>query len=388
MSDVNLSSILVDNKKKNQLTGATISEKNTEQGIDFKNDTVVVSAQNELFCAEDLEKSETAKADSSRMELAHVDEDYNTLMTDYQRVLMQEQLARSATESLTVTQASVFEQLSFVNQEVASLENKKANSEKAVAQSHNLITSLTKEKSEKLAAHDAKISGLNSQISANNRSIQNLNKNKSSASKTISDARSTKSNLEAQLASAQTDADKAAIREAIARQDAIIAKAEQDISNTDAKIAELQAQISNFETQISNERKLKQETREFYSPKIEQATAQLAENENNVNIFTEQLANAVYKQTGLTMQEANISQMIKEAQIYEQSVNAMLKSLEQQIETTEEKQENVTKHKDVAEKKEKDAMNATEMKREKLTEAEIQTKTHAKQKQKNNSFLA
>ena len=120
---VNLSnSILVDNKKRQYAEGANATGRNQAYGVDFKNDTLLVNAKNDVTTAQTIEYLATQDATATRMDSAHAAFDYTTALGTYQRLLVEEQNAKAASESLEVAKTNILTQLTQTNQQVASLE--------------------------------------------------------------------------------------------------------------------------------------------------------------------------------------------------------------------------------------------------------------------------
>lgn len=334
MSNVNVSSLLIETRKKLQ-SASEAGATQTASGIDFANDTVLVSSANEILNAQEIEYSMNAAANEDRLNVEHLNDDFMKAFSQYQAVLNMEQLARNSAEELSVVHSSVLQQLSAANQSVASLELQKNSAANEVSLARQLVSALRQEKSEKIMMHDDNIASYQNQVTSSKLSIGNYNNSINASNSNISNMQNQIGELSMLLEATFIPEEKALIQQKIDNLKAQIEKERANIFEMNKLISEQEKNISQLEGKISKEEKAKSKTETSYNQKIAEAEANLENKEKNYDMLNEKLAEAVYSQTGLTLQEAEMSFKVKEAQIYLQSVSDLLKILSTEMQNIE-----------------------------------------------------
>lgn len=337
MSNVNVSSILIESRKRLQSAGGAEVTQSTS-GIDFANDTVLVSAANELMSAQEFEYSMNAIANDDRLNVEHLNDDFLKTLSQYQAVLNMEQLARNSAEELSIVHSSVLQQLVAANQNVATLEAQRNNAANEVTMASEQLSLLRQEKTQKILMHNDKIDGYNSEILGAKQNISDCERSINKSNSNIANAKTQINSLTSALSLALMPEEKAAIQQQIDNLKAQIRQEEANIELKRQQISSQNDKIAHLEQMIADEENAKSVTIASLDEKISIAEADLEKKENSYNAINEQLANAVYTQTGLTLQEAESAFKVQEAQIYLQSVSDLLKILSFEMSKIEEQQ--------------------------------------------------
>ena len=413
MSDITFSSILIENRKAVRSDNTSVVENDTKaqskNGIDFKNDTILVSAKNEVDYAKGIENSKDLNKSFAKMETEHLNRDYQTTLNQYQNAISLDRIARSATESLATSQSSVLQQLTKSNEEIATLEIQEAEAQKNVNQFNTQISALNVQKSNLVSAHNLKISSLNEQISAKRLNLFNFSSKKTAVSTKLSTSRSSLStansnitSLKNSLGNIPSEAEGAAeqraiILNAISEQESsinsinlTINRYEQEIASLNNQITSTNSTIANLEAQRAQEEAAKAATVAKYNELIGTSEAELALAKAQLETLTQSLANAVYIQTGLTLQAASISKMIKEAQTFEKSTTTMVANADTKMEKLDEKRTTANEKLEEKDQEYQIAQLTTKDKENeyKKTEENEKAKQTKKEEKEQNIFLA
>ena len=412
MSDLTFSSILIENRKivKNNDSNIANEKSKTESGIDFKNDTVLVSAKNEVDYAKGVENTKELNKSFAQMEVDHLDRNYANILNQYQNAITLNTMARAATESLATNQKSILEQLTQSNTDVANAEAAKNDAQANLNQANEKVSYLLSTKNKLVNTHDSKIASLGHAISSIQSNISNKSAQKTSANSALDSAKSKKSSaqstilsLKEQLSSlkgddaevvaqrAELEQKIAAQENIIAQQDATITYQENLIASLEQDIAGLNRNLSEKEAALSQEQASKAATINEYNASISSAEIDAAQAKANLEARSQELADAVYTQTGLTLQAASISKMIKEAQAYEISTRIMLESIQKEMAALEAKRTEAKEKLDKEDKELQTAKETTQTKEDLYKQTEITTKakyTKKDEEKEQNVFLA
>ncbi len=363
MTNVTFSSILVENKKNNNAEGRRIIQ--TQSGIDFKNDTVIVNAQNDVDYAKGIENSRNNDAVTTKMSLAHIDKEFSTDLAKYTNTLSLQEVAKATSEQLATTQKNTVEQLAQSNAKVANLTAQQANQALAISNLKTEQNTLSQQKAYAVDAANAKIDSTKSAISSLSANRNNLSGNLS--------------NLNNQLSAIQDTDPEAETKRAQLRA---------SINSCKSQIADLEAQIAAKRNELNQAEAAKAETTARYDALLSAKASQIAKAENEHKTTTNNLAQEVYTQTGLNLKAALEASKVVEAQLFETSVANLLKSLTAKLTKTEANKTKTTEKLDEQETIHEEASNTTKTKETILEEKSAQTKSAYDKKEKETNFLA
>lgn len=362
MADVRLNteSILVEAQKKQV---AKKSGEKKASGIDFKNDTMLVTARAKLASTQKVENNRLLSYTTASLEQSHTDSEVSTILSTYQNLLNEQRQAQAQSASLSTRNQSALEKLAKQNEVVAGLEEERATSQGVISQLSSQISTLNTQKTNTRNAYDSRISSTRT--------------SKQSAIASIS------SSYDSQIASKESSiTDDMTEEEKSAIQSEISSLRSQKASAIAAKEKEYDDQIAALET-------AKADALRPIENSLNEKSSALATERANLNAIEARLGQEIFVQIGFSLEQASIASLLKEAQTYENSVNAMLKTTSEELAAKEITQEEATKKTEEAKAEYEKAKNetATEETAYNALEAEIKAQ-YEKEENDKNIFLA
>ena len=142
MSSLTLNSILWDNKRFQTTGNAQTGSKTNANGVDFKNDTILVSAKKDLTEAQSTEFNKTTKETTVKMDATRLEAEYQKLQTSYLNHLQLRDAARTLNEQLTAELTNNNTLLTQNALQIKTIETRKANLENNIVKTEGKISSL------------------------------------------------------------------------------------------------------------------------------------------------------------------------------------------------------------------------------------------------------
>lgn len=367
MTNLTFNSILWDNKRF-QATGSSATANQTKaNGIDFKNDTILVSAKKDFTEAQETEFNKTSKETSIKMDSTRLELEHQNLLNSYTNHLQLRDTARNLANQLTSQLTTTSEALEQNTLKIKTIETNKANLESNIVKTEGNISSLKLDKAGQLSQITA---GKEAAINNHDNKISSLSNQKSSLKSSNSNLSSRISSLEAVLSNA-TEEEKANINSQIASLRSQISANKEKISKIEKQIEAEKTAKANTIAQYDNQYAT---TEANFNNQIQNAENELATLNKNLNQTNSELAEANFVQAGLLVQENTLKTEIKENNAFLRNEMSIIAKLQEKMDANKAEKENNDKKLEKASKETTTAKETTTQKQNIFEKTEKETK--------------